>query len=68
MMMGSAAMPAIASSPAGASVAPIVNITYAPVINAAGSADEFEKSAEKHARALTKIVKEQLARELRVKF
>ena len=70
MAIGSAAVPAIASpASGGASAAPIViNITYAPVINGAGTADEFEKSAEKHARALTKIVKEQLARELRVKY
>jgi TP901 family phage tail tape measure protein len=69
MMIGVGAMPAMAAGPAGARAAPIVvNVTYAPVINGAGSADEFEQSARKHARELARIIEEVLARKDRTKF
>ena len=42
----------------------VINVSY--IVN--GSADDFAKTAKEHGRELTKIVKEQLERELRVKF
>jgi len=68
MMVGTGA--AMAAGPSGARAAAtiVVNVTYAPVINGAGSADEFEQSAKKHARELARIIVEQLERRDRTKF
>ena len=69
MMIGSAAMPAMASSPAaGDGSAPIVvNLTMNYTVNG-GASDDFVKLAQKHGREVAKIVEEILARKARMRF
>jgi TP901 family phage tail tape measure protein len=70
MMIGSAAMPAIASSPAArGGAAPVVvsvNITYN--VAGGGTGDDFVKSAKEHGRELARVVEEILNRKARVRF
>lgn len=71
LMVGMAAGPAIASGgrQSASSAAPVViNVTYAPVINGAGSPDEWAKAAKAHADELMRIIDEKMKRRARLSF
>jgi TP901 family phage tail tape measure protein len=71
MMVGTAAGFAIASSgrQSAAAAAPVViNVTYAPVINGAGSPDEWAKAAKAHADELMRIIDDKMQRRARLSF
>jgi hypothetical protein len=64
--MASMSSPARQSASAAAPV--VINVTYAPVINGAGSPDEWVKAAKAHADELMRIIDDKMKRRARLSF